>query len=98
MVQFKIRFLARIKLARFRANSSNENYLFVALVISMKVREKDEREGKREELLSEFPSRNRILTGNRPTPSKAIVEKEIGGKIGRNATCYLGRATEMATN
>lgn len=96
MVQFKIRFLVRIKLARFRANSSSENYLFVALVISMKVREKDEREGKREE--GEFPSRNRILTGNRPTPSKAIVEKEIGGKIGRNATCYLGRATEMATN
>lgn len=62
----------------------------------MKVREKDEREGKREE--RELPSRNRILTGNRPTPSKAIVEKEIGGKIGRNATCYLGRATEMATN
>lgn len=64
----------------------------------MKVREKDEREreGKREE--HEFPSRNRILTGNRPTPSKAIVEKEIGGKIERNATCYLGRATEMATN
>lgn len=96
MVRFKIRFLARIKLARFRANSSSENYLFVALVISMKVREKDEREGKREE--RELPSRNRILTGNRPTPSKAIVEKEIGGKIGRNATCYLGRATEMATN
>lgn len=98
MVQFKIRFLAGIKLARFRANSSSENYLFVALVISMKVREKDEREreGKRKE--REFPSRNRILTGNRPTPSKAIVEKEIGGKIGRNATCYLGRATEMATN
>lgn len=64
----------------------------------MKVREKDEREGKREE--REFPSRNRNLTGNRPTPSKAIVEKEIGRKIGRNAevTCYLGRATEMATN